>query len=204
MREFSSLVQNEANSADDILDFLLYFDSAQHGDVVEEMRAQLYDYGLSLSHNLERGRKQREFIDSRPYIEAMIKLVKKLEPTPTASKSALDGLVRRLADLTTFRSETMEVTRQHFPWPFYVLLGLMPLVIIGGFVLIDNVQDGLHRSLLVTVTVVMIFLLGLVWDLDHPRRAIWNARRELEDYKRKLEDRIRPKPLDTLNDHPLQ
>ena len=190
MRELASLVQNESNAADDIIDFLQYFKESEQTDAIDKIKGQLLSYAESLPHNLRHLYNREHHQDWRKTIELMIGCVESLKPVTPASKSALDGLVRKVADLTTFRSETMEVARRGFPLPFYLLLVIMPIVVIVGFALMNVDNDNLHKLIIATIAVVMWLLLALVWDLDHPRRAIWNIQGELSDYVIGLKQRL--------------
>ena len=190
MRELSSLIQNESDAADDIIDFLRYFKGPEQIAATDAIRGHLLSFADSLPHNLQHLDDEEQLRKWRPNINEMIRNIECLDPITPASNSALDGLVRKVADLTTFRLEAMQVAKGGFPTPFYLLLGSMPIVVIGGFILMDVESEIIHRLLIATIAVVMWFLSVLVWDLDHPRKAIWNIQDELTDYVSELKERI--------------
>ncbi len=243
LRELSSLIQNESNAADDIIDFLQYFGEDKQKNTVDNIKGRLGEFANSLTldlglkedqyHGLSRWKaiifddwamivesvksiargawrmilftvslipgvdlnprckKNRKYGQRwRRAIQEMIRDVGSLEPGPAASKSALDGLVRKIADLTTYRSEAMQVAKRGFPIPFYILLIIMPMAVLVGFALIDVANPHLQEFLFTAVAITMWLLLALVWDLDHPRKAFWNIQDEVTDYVGELNVRI--------------
>lgn len=192
MRELSSVVQGELNAIGDVVDFLRYFKEKQQDAGASKVRKRLAAYAEKLIADLEQPNQapERHTEKRRKEITDIIDAVTELEPQGAASQSALDAIVRKIADLTTFRSQKTEIARRGFPLPFYGLLVFMTLVVIVGFSLMDVNSAALHSVLISVTAVALSWLFMLVWDVDHPLEGYWNIQVEIEGNVAEINERL--------------
>jgi hypothetical protein len=185
MRELSTIVQSELNAVGDLEDFLEYFRENEHEAAAEEVRDRLRIYASSLIADLEQPKKapKEQAQERRREIASIIDAVMALEPPEagTASESALDAIVRKIADLTTFRSQKTEMARRGFPGLFYGLLAVMTAVVVVGFSVMAVPSKGLHYVFVTVTAAALTWLVTLVWDVDHPLEGYWNIREEVSN-----------------------
>lgn len=191
MTDLCSLIHNEINSVDDILDFLVYYEESEQSETIDEIKKELLMLALSLKTNLNHLYEPNRQENWRRMVRKIIVRITKLKISSESSKIALEGLIRKVADLTTFRSQTMGLLRRGFRGEFYTLMAFMAIVVIIGMTYM-SVSDKVLHSALNGIIATLMWLLGvLVWDLDHPRKGSWTIYNEIEEYISELDDRIR-------------
>ena len=190
-RELSSTVQAEFNAIGVVHDCLRYFDDdnekAKHAiidsfvDYVETMEGDwpLMQGAWTRKERLERFRDRG--------VTEIIEATTSLAPKGESDRYALGKIVDTIGELTKHRANRLELAEHGLPFAFFVLVGFMSFVIVGGVLLLDIDAAWLH-GLVVSVIVVALFALFiLLWDLDRPFGGYWAIRKEsLDDIRRKL------------------
>lgn len=183
IRELSTAVQSELNALGDINDFLRYFkEEGREMVAVPNVRVALSEYVTDVSADMVPKHKDSVLHDAnrRKHIAAIIDAIDLLKPQEDNDKFALDAIIQKVGELTSFRAQKTEIARRGFPRPFYGLLQFMTAMTIFGFILQSVESAILHGILVSAITFATTVLYLIVLDLDSPLDGYWNIRDELK------------------------
>lgn len=195
VRELSAAVHAELNAVGDICDFLRYFDGKNRTTVIQVLEAlDVYvndvvkdmtpNHRIFMSEEKEaimnEGERKKQDENRRRHITDIIDRVSELNAYDPNDIDALDAIIKKIGDLTTFRAQKTEIARRGFPRSYYYLLTSMSLVMIAGFIGLNVYSLYLHGIFVALVTFATICLFLIIRDLDSPLRGEWNIQRETE------------------------
>ena len=193
IRDLATAVQSELSAIGDIVDFLQYLENgggarARTTAVKDALKVYVENEVIGDLHPSRRRsaariqrRKSTKQEQRRREVSEIIRSVKSLTPREDDAddRIALDAIIKKIGELTTFRAQKTEVARRGFPIPFYILLLFMSAVIILGVSLLPVEAPPLHYLLVAFTSFAACSLLLMIWDLDRPLTGYWNLNDEL-------------------------
>ena len=190
-------IHAELNAIEDVRDYLVYVDHNE--DAKEAIIASLGKYVESLvGTEWERMSQSTEEVgtvvdlesDTSIQIYEVMKAVEEIELHDASDQIALTAIIRRLADITTHRTERLELAKAHLTPPLRLLVVFMSVVIAFAFILMRVDSLVIHTYMVVSSVVAIHLLYIVLEDLSHPFRGIWNIRKKpFEDLAARLRSR---------------
>lgn len=174
----SVAIHGELNAIEDVRDYLLYVDD--NVEAKERIVSALRRYvecligpewermsGTATEDGDELGS------DTSSQIYEVTRTVEELRLHDASDEVALTAIIQRLADVTTHRTNRLELAGSHLSPPLRTLVVFLSAVIVGGFVLMPVGSLVIHLYM-VSATVLSIHLLYMVLDdLSRPFRGVW-------------------------------
>jgi len=127
-------------------------------DLRKESRSK-YEY----RHERFRGRGVRDIIAS----------VRKLEPNDGSDRHALGAIIDKICELTTYCTNRHESAEHGLPFTFYLFIGFMSVIIVGGTLLLDVGDVWVHGLIVFATTAALTGLFLLLYDVDRPFTGYW-------------------------------
>ena len=117
----------------------------------------------------------------------IIKAVKKLKSTAKDGQSAWEKIVDKICDLTSRRTDRLELAESGLKGYLKFFLIFMSLVIVGGTIFLDLAELWLHLFMVCATTAGVVGLYMVLIDVDTPFTGFWHIDETLLDYiKEKL------------------
>jgi len=167
-------IRDELNAVEEIRDYLIYVD--ENGETKRRIVSSLHQYVRSIVDREWPMMLEGSEIDSdtSPEQYQLMEAVEGLRIHDQSDVIALDAIIRHIGDVTNYRTERLEMSRQHLSPALRFLVVFMSVVVILGFALM-RVESAIIHGFIVSAVVTAIFVLWLVVkDLDNPYKGMWN------------------------------
>jgi hypothetical protein len=171
----STHIHDELNAIEDIRDYLIYVDHNE--DTKTCIVDALYGYLVSVVDRewpaMANAQNTIES-DTSPELYGIMEAVEQIKVYDRSDVVALEFMIERISDVTTYRTERLEMSRQHLSPALRFLIVFLSLIVAGGFILM-NVGSTLIHGFMVLGAVTSISLLYVVMaDLEQPFTGMWN------------------------------
>jgi len=190
LERFSALsrsVEAEINALQDVRDYLIYFEPGQP----EARRSILTGLEGYVRHireveweQMAKAHRKRQGLnsDTCEELQSVIGAVRGLKAEGFMQETALQGLMTRLADVTTHRTQRIGIVYDQLPKNLKVLLGFLSVILLLSFILMPVAVPAIHLGMVAAVTVAAFLVFTIILDLDTPFEGTWNiSRKPLED-----------------------
>ena len=186
-----SIIEQELNAIQDIRDFLHYF---YDNEVAKrEIKSRLHKYVKSvidIEWPIMREKNVKMDSDTSNQLFDLIKTVRKIKGKEECDYVALQSIMEKIADVTTYRTERLELSVEHVSQPMQLLIIFMSSIIVGGFVLmnLDCASELIHQLMICASVSAICALYFVIGDLNRPFGGVWDIK---DEEFRRLRDRDR-------------
>jgi len=186
-----SIIEQELNAIQDIRDFLHYV--YDNEDAKREIKSRLHKYVKSvidIEWPIMREKNVKMDSDTSKQIIDLIKAVRKIKGKEECDYVALQSVMEKIADVTTYRTERLELSVEHVSQPMQLLIIFMSSIIVGGFVLmnLDCASELVHQLMICASVSAICALYFVIGDLNRPFGGVWDIK---DEEFRRLRDRAR-------------
>lgn len=167
--DLAATIEQEINAVEDIRDFLIYFEG--NHEVQKEIKESLIGYINSVTnHEWSNMRDNPEEMDSdtSPELRHVMESVRKIRVSNDLDKIALRSIIDKIAKVTTYRTQRINLSVEHVSGPLRYLIVFMSLVILCGFYLLTVKTDWMHGLMIFSIVTAMVGLLWVILDLNRP------------------------------------
>lgn len=176
--QLSSRLHEELNALEDIRDFLVYVDDGQQNTAAKlAIREALVRYIRNIIENewprMTAGERNMD-TDTCEELYGVMRAVEKIRPEDQSDIIALRAIIDHVADVTTHRTERLDMVGHGLTPPLRVLLYFMSAIISIGFILMGIQSLSIHVFMVVSVITSIGLLLIVMFDLNKPFAGIWN------------------------------
>jgi len=175
----SQALEGEVNALQDIRDLLLYFEGRQDA-AKRELLLQLDEYLRAVAEvewkaMSRRRRVQRLDSETTGELMDMMRAANLLEVNDPSDEVALGCIIRRLTDVTSFRTSRIGLAQERLPGRLKGLLWFLSVILVGGFMIMDVGLPALHLAMVGAIAVAVHLVVTVIFDLDHPLTGTWNV-----------------------------
>ncbi|MEE9202382.1 MAG: DUF4239 domain-containing protein, partial [Dehalococcoidia bacterium] len=189
----AATIEHERNTVEDSFEFSQYIsDNRKHRKAKKEIKEALLSYVRSIKDvewkKMKRYHKsvpvvrsrQKQPMDRRtpPQLIKVRNALKKISTEEKIDFIAVQAIIGKMAEVTSYRTKRLELARQVFSPAVYYLICFMSLIIAAGFLFLDVDDVRIHGVMVVATVAALTVLYGLIWDLDHLFIGLWNIRKD--------------------------
>ena len=167
--DLTSTTEQEINAVEDIRDFLVYLDDGD--EARPAIRASLRTYVNSVVKDEWPNMisiPEKMDSDTSPQLYQLMEAVREIRAKEGASKVALESIINKIAEVTTYRTERIEKSAEYIKFPMRLLIIGLSIAVAGGLALMFIEPFWLHLVMMVVTVTAMATLYELVSDLNHP------------------------------------
>lgn len=170
-----ALTEQELNAVEDIRDFLVYLDD--NDAARPAIRASLLAYVNSVvKDEWPKMRSNPDHMDSdtSPQLYQLMKDVREIKIGKEPSRVALESIVNKIAELTTYRTDRIKRAVEYITFPLRLLILGLSFAIAGGLILMFT-PLWLHLFMVIVTVTAMATLYELISDLNRPfgKAELW-------------------------------
>lgn len=185
-------ISNELNAVEDIRDFLVYVDKNEKTKL-DINKALLQYVTVVVNREWELMKNCRSSFDSDTSVELyrLMETVEDIKKYDDSDGVALAAIIGKISDVTTFRTERFERSRQRLSLPLNVLIVFMSIILVSGFVMMNIPSLWVHSFVIFSVVTSVYLLYLVIDDLNHPYEGVWNITdRPFRDVQARLQRNI--------------
>ncbi len=167
--DLAATIEQEINAVEDIRDFLIYFEGNHEGR--KDIQESLIGYIDSVTnHEWPKMRDNPEEMDSdtSPKLRRVMESVRKIKVSNDLDRIALRSIIDKIAEVTTYRTQRINLSVEHVSGPLRYLIVFMSLVILCGFYLLTVKSGWIHGLMIFSIVTAMVGLLWVILDLNRP------------------------------------
>lgn len=168
-------ISNELNAVEDIRDFLVYVDKNEKTKL-EINKALLRYVTVVVDCEWELMKTCHSSFDSDTSAELyqLMEAVENIKKYDDSDGVALAAIIGKISDVTTFRTERFERSRQRLSLPLHILIVFMSFILVSGFVMMNIPSLWVHTFVIFSVVTSVYLLYLVIDDLNHPYEGVWN------------------------------
>ena len=88
---------------------------------------------------------------------------------------AFSDILDKLEQVIEYRNERIAIEKSKIPWPLWLILGIVTISLLVPFCLLSVESLGIHLFLTESSVISSIFILSLIFDLNHPTAGTFNV-----------------------------
>lgn len=172
----SATLQDELNAIEDIRDFLVYIDDNEN--VKYNIRQALLNYIDSVigrEWSILVSRPKEGDSDTSPELYKIMEAVEDIQVIDQSDSVALDAIITKISDVTSFRTERFERSKQQLSPALRGLIVFMSTMIVIGFVLMYLSSVWIHSFMIFAVVTSIYLLYFVIRDVNQPYTGLWNV-----------------------------
>jgi hypothetical protein len=137
----------------------------------EELRREIAFLTYSLEDDFRKYDRIEPF--NTPGIDKIISNAQKLDTRNTIYKSVWEKLLEKICDLTSWRTNRLELAEGGLKGYLRLFVFFMSAIIIIGTILLEVATPELHIFMVCATTAGVVGLFIVLWDVDRPFSGIW-------------------------------
>lgn len=163
-----ALTEQELNAVEDVRDFLIYLDDDD--EARPAIRASLLAYVNSVVKDewpIMRNDPDKLDSDTSDQLFQLMKEVRGIKVGKEPSRVALESIINKVAELTTYRTDRIKRSVEYITFPLRLLILGLSIAIAGGLILMFT-PLWLHLFMVIVTVTAMATLYELISDLNRP------------------------------------
>jgi len=169
-----SAIEDETNALDNIMDLFLYIDNQD--DVEKEIEGHFRTYVKHIKEDEWVTMQSGQYSDkAKESIKDLMTSVNGVQVTKPTDEIALNALVEKTLDLTTYRTTRVSLSSQSLSKMLRWLLNFLSVALLLGFLFLPFGHIIIEVFMIVIVVVSIVLLHYVVDDLDGPFDGIWQV-----------------------------
>lgn len=180
--QLSNRIHEELNALEDIRDFLIYVDDSTENMAAKlKIKIALVEYLRSVIEKewpLMTSGERNIDSDTCEELYRVMRAVERINPVDESDVVALTSIINHISNVTTYRTERLEMVGHGLSGPLRILLYFMSTIISVSFILMAVPSLSVHLFMVISVITSIGLLLTVMFDLNNPFMGIWNLDKE--------------------------
>jgi len=171
--KLSGYIEEEINALQDVRDFSLYLKFQP--EIRKSISKQLASYARSVASRewLQMSKFKDGQTDTTNELYNILTAINTVEVTDETEGYALQILMEKMSNITTFRTKRLSISHQRLPTRLKYLMIFMSLILILGLTLLSVESMVVHLIMVLSMTLSIHLLYLVIIDLDNPFKGVW-------------------------------